>query len=137
MDKATVRDCRLLELPRIGTEAGSITSLNSGDELEFEIRRVYYLYDVPGGESRGGHAHRTLLQLLVAGSGSFDVLLRDGLDERVVTLNRPYYGLLIVPGVWRELQNFSSGSICLVMASAPYSEADYIRDYKEFVELKR
>lgn len=101
-----------------------------------EIRRVYYLYDVPGGASRGGHAHRDLHQILVAAGGSFDVLLDDGRNRRTVMLNRPYHALHIVPGIWRELSNFSSGSICLVLASAVYEESDYLRNYESFRSLK-
>ena len=104
--------------------------------IPFDIKRVYYLYDVPGGESRGGHAHKELQQFIVAASGSFDVTIDDGQLKRTFTINRPYRGLLIVPGVWRELDNFSSGSVCLVLASTAYSADDYIRDYNEFKEYK-
>ena len=104
--------------------------------IPFDIKRVYYLYDVPGGESRGGHAHKELQQFIVAASGSFDVTVDDGQLKRTFTINRPYRGLLIVPGIWRELDNFSSGSVCLVLASTAYSADDYIRDYNEFKEYK-
>jgi len=104
--------------------------------VPFEVKRIYYLYDIPGGEDRGGHAHKKLKQLIVAASGSFNVLLNDGLNKKVVTLNRPDYGLLVVPGIWRELMEFSSGAICLVLASEIYSERDYIRSYNEFKLLK-
>jgi dTDP-4-dehydrorhamnose 3,5-epimerase-like enzyme len=134
---STIYDCPVLELPRIQTEAGSITALNNGINVPFDIKRVYYLYDVPGGETRGGHAHRELYQVLIAASGSFDVLLDDGTNKKTMALNRPYFGLLIVPGIWRELLNFSSGSICLVMASEVYMEDDYIRSYQEFKNEKR
>ena len=107
--------------------------VQNGDPIPFDIQRVYYLYDIPGGESRGGHAHRQLRQLLVAMSGSFDVVLDDGSRQRRVSLNRPYQGLLVVPGMWRELENFSSGSVCLCLASLHYSEADYIRDHDDFL----
>jgi len=104
--------------------------------LPFEVRRTYYLYDIPGGESRGGHAHKELYQLIIAAGGSFDVLLDDGENKKVVTLNRPYFGLLVVPGIWRELLEFSSGAICLVLASHKYEESDYIREYAQFMEFK-
>ena len=134
--KTTVFDCPILELPRIHTVAGTITPITNELNVPFNIKRVYYLYDVPGGESRGGHAHRGLYQVLIAASGSFDILLDDGINRKIVSLNRPYFGLLIVPGIWRELLNFSSGSICLVMASELYSEADYIREYDGFLKYK-
>ena len=135
--RTTIWDCSLLELPVIRTDAGSITALNNGGDIPFDAKRVYYLYDVPGGVSRGGHAHKELQQLIVAASGSFDVLIDDGRNKRVVHLNRPYLGLYLVPGIWRELFNFSSGSICLVMASEVYKEGDYIRCIKEFQQLKK
>ena len=134
--KSTVFDCSVLELPRIYNRAGNITPLENNRHIPFDIERVYYLYDVPGGESRGGHGHKELKQLIIAASGSFDVLLDDGINKRVVTLNRPYYGLLMTPGIWRELLNFSSGAICLVLASTKYEEEDYIRDYQEFKIFK-
>ncbi len=134
--KSTVWDCRLLELPRIQTEAGSITALNNGRDIPFAVRRVYYLYDVPGGAERGGHAHIELYQLIVAASGSFDVVLDDGKNRQSIFLNRPYMGLLVVPGIWRELNNFSSGAICLVLASEVYQEEDYLREYDEFKNEK-
>lgn len=136
MLSSSVADCELINLPKITTEAGSITPIDRSKTLPFHIRRVYYLYDVPGGEARGGHAHRELYQLIVAGSGSFDVVIDDGGSKRIINLNRPYFGLLIVPGIWRELMNFSSGSICLVLASAEFNEADYIREYNEFLRYK-
>ena len=104
--------------------------------MPFAVKRCYYLYDVPGGEERGGHAHKELQQLIVAASGSFDVILDDGNIKRTISLNRPYYGLLVVPGIWRELNNFSSGSVCLVLASEVYKQEDYIRSYDEFLEWK-
>jgi len=106
------------------------------DDIPFKIKRVYYLYDVPGGEERGGHAHKKLYQLVVAASGSFDIVLDDGKMKKSINLNRPYFGLSIVPGIWREIVNFSSGSICLVLASEFYSIKDYIRDYQLFRNLK-
>jgi oxalate decarboxylase/phosphoglucose isomerase-like protein (cupin superfamily) len=137
MIHTTVFDCTLLELPKNHSEKGNITAVNNDLEVPFEIQRVYYLYDVPGGEARGGHAHRDLQQLIVAASGSFDLTVDDGKVKRTFQLNRPYQGIYVPTGLWRELNNFSSGSICLVLASIPYSETDYIRDYLEFLNFKR
>lgn len=131
---ANVYECSVLELPRIASPSGNLTPVYGGVTLPFDIERVYYLYDIPGGETRGGHAHRQLRQLIVAASGSFDVLLDDGTNRRVVHLNRPYYGLYLTNMIWRELINFSSGGICLVLASAHYDEDDYYREYHEFRE---
>lgn len=128
--------CNVLELSRIHNPSGNITIVQSDSVLPFRIKRVYYLYDVPGGSDRGGHAHKALQQLIVAASGSFDVILDDGGMKKTVHLNRPNYGLLIVPGIWREIINFSSGAICLVLASEKYNPSDYIRDYSEFRKLK-
>lgn len=136
MKETTVFDCSIIELPKIYNEAGSITSINNMDEIPFEMKRVYYLYDVPGGESRGAHAHKELYQLIIAASGSFDVIVDDGSVKRVFSLSRPFVGLYMPPGLWRDLNNFSSGSICLVLASELYSESDYIRDYNEFKTYK-
>lgn len=133
---STIADCKLISLPKIHNPAGNITALNGNDDLPFDIKRVYYLYDIPGGEERGGHAHKELYQLLVAVSGSFDVVLNDGKNKKTISLNRPYNGILIVPGIWRELINFSSGSVCLVLASEKYNEDDYFRNYKQFNILK-
>jgi dTDP-4-dehydrorhamnose 3,5-epimerase-like enzyme len=135
--ESLVSDCVLYELDKNHRNKGNITVIENRDIIPFDIERVYYLYDVPGGEERGGHAHKDLYQLIVAGSGSFDVILDDGNQKRTITLNRPYQGLYIVPGIWRELVNFSSGSSCLVLASHKYDETDYIRDYCEFEELKK
>lgn len=131
-----IYSCNVLELSRIHNPSGNITIVQSDSVLPFRIKRVYYLYDVPGGSDRGGHAHKALQQLIVAASGSFDVILDDGLMKKTVHLNRPNYGLLIVPGIWREIINFSSGAICLVLASEKYNPSDYIRDYSEFRKLK-
>jgi hypothetical protein len=133
----TVYDCSVIEIDKHHSNVGNISVVENRLTILFEVKRVYYLYDVPGGEERGGHAHKELNQLLIAASGSFDVVLNDGNVKRTVTLNRPYQGLLIVPGIWRELNDFSSGSVCLVLASHKYDEADYIRDYNEFLEYKK
>ncbi|MDR1544698.1 MAG: FdtA/QdtA family cupin domain-containing protein [Prevotellaceae bacterium] len=133
----TVYDCLIIEMDKHHNALGNITVVENGKDVPFNIQRVYYLYDVPGGEERGGHAHKALRQLIVAASGSFDVVLDDGKNKRIVSLNRPYNGLLIVPGIWRELNNFSSGSVCLVLASEKYDEKDYIRDYQEFLKEKK
>ena len=128
---------RLVELRRITNPKGNLTPIESGEDIPFDIKRVYYLYDVPGGEARGGHAHRRLEQLIVAVSGSFDVVLDDGHERQTFSLNRSHVGLHVMPGLWRELENFSSGSVCLVLASEHYDEADYIRDYDTFLESVR
>jgi hypothetical protein len=132
----SIKSCQLIELPKIHNRAGNITAINGLAEVPFNIQRVYYLYDIPGGAERGGHAHKELQQLIVAAGGSFDVHLHDGLHRKVIHLNRPYFGLLIVPGIWRELHNFSSGSTCLVLASNHYDENDYIRVFNDFKKLK-
>lgn len=132
MKSSTVYNCSMLEIDKHHNTQGNISVVENGTTVPFDVKRVYYLYDVPGGESRGGHAHKELQQFIVAASGSFDVILDDGELKRTFTLNRPYRGLLVVPGIWREIDNFSSGSVCLVLASTGYDEADYIRDYKQF-----
>ena len=124
---------RILEFRRIANPRGNLTPIEGSQDVPFDIKRVYYLYDVPGGESRGGHAHRDLEQFIVAASGSFEVVLDDGNDQRSWFLNRSYYGLYLPKMVWRELVNFSSGSVCLVLASAHYDESDYFRSYEDFV----
>ena len=137
MKNSTVYDCSVIEMDKHHSDVGNITVIENNEIIPFEVNRVYYLYDVPGGEERGGHAHKELKQLLVAASGSFDVVLNDGNVKRTITLNRSYHGLLIVPGIWRELNNFSSGAICLVLASEKYDEADYIREYGVFLKYKQ
>jgi hypothetical protein len=128
--------CRLVDLPRIDDPRGSLTFIEGGNHVPFEIRRVYYLYDVPGGSERGGHAHKELHQLIVAMSGSFDVVLDDGINKKRIHLNRSYYGLYVCPMIWRELDNFSSGSVCMVLASNRYDESDYYRSYEEFLRVR-
>lgn len=137
MKKTTVFDCSIIEIDKHHNEKGNISVIENGITIPFDPKRVYYLYDVPGGESRGGHAHKELEQLIVAASGSFNVTLNDGNVRRTFTLNRPYQGLLVVPGIWRELDDFSSGSVCLVLASHLYEESDYIRDYTDFLKHKK
>lgn len=134
--KSSIHDCSVISLSKIHNRAGNITIVEENKSIPFGIKRIYYLYDVPGGESRGGHAHKDLYQLIVAASGSFDVILDDGERKKYVSLNRPDYGLYIIPGIWRELTNFSSGSVSLVLASHNYDEKDYIRDYNEFLQYK-
>ena len=131
----TVYDCSLIELPKISNRSGNITPVEGFKNVPFDVRRVFYTYDIPGGESRGAHAHKECHQFLVAASGAYEVLLDDGINKRTVLLNRPFYGLHIPPGIWAAEQGFSSGSICLVLASMPYDESDYIRDYNEFINL--
>ena len=133
----TVYDCSVIDVSKIHNEAGNISVAENGENIPFNVKRVYYLYDVPSGEARGGHAHYELEQFIIAVSGSFDVILNDGRNKKRVSLNRPDLALHIVPGLWRELDNFSSGSICLVLASELYNENDYIRDYNEFKSLKK
>jgi hypothetical protein len=134
MNQSSVYNCSVIELPVNHREKGNLTVIENNTNIPFAVRRIYYLYDVPGGEVRGGHAHRSLRQLIIAASGSFDVILNDGRIKRIFTLNRPYQGLLVTPGIWRELDNFSSGSVCLVLASHEYTENDYIREYGEFLK---
>lgn len=133
---ATIFDCKILELKKVHNRAGNMTLIDSVISLPFQISRVYYIYDIPAGESRGGHAHKELHQLIVAASGSFDILFNDSTNRKSVNLNKPYYGLYVVPGIWRELVNFSSGSTCLVIASHKYDKDDYIRNYKNFLQWK-
>lgn len=136
MKNSSIYDCHVLSLNKIHNLAGNITIVEGKQNIPFSLRRIYYLYDIPGGESRGGHAHKELYQLVVAASGCFEVLLDDSVNKKVVRLNRPNYGLLIVPGIWRELFEFSSGAICLVLASHKYEEDDYLRNYDSFMNFK-
>lgn len=130
----TVFDCHIIHLPKIHNRAGNITPVQNGIEVPFDVKRVYYLYDIPGGESRGAHGHKALEQVIIAASGSFDVTLDDGKNKKTVNLNRPYIGLHIHPGMWRDISNFSSGAICLVLASEIYDKKDYLRNYEEFLK---
>jgi len=134
--KNSVYDCVILPLSKIHNRAGNITIVEGQKNIPCDVRRIYYLYDIPGGEDRGGHAHKELHQLIVAASGSFNVLLDDSQNKKIVTLNRPDYGLMVMPGIWRELFEFSSGAICLVLASHKYDQDDYIRNYDQFVNFR-
>jgi hypothetical protein len=134
----SLRNCKIIDLPKISDPRGNLTFIEANRHIPFDIRRVYYLYDVPGGAERGGHAHKALSQLIIAISGSFDVVLQDGCITKRYHLNRSYSGLYVCPMIWRELDNFSSGSVCMVIASNDYDESDYFRDYNEYLKsLKR
>ncbi len=130
----SIASCKIIQLPKIQDPRGNLTFIEGGEHIPFDIQRVYYLYDVPGGSERGGHAHKDLQQLIVAMSGSFDVLLDDGFERKRFHLNRSYYGLYVNSMVWRELDNFSSGSVSMVLASNKYTEDDYIRDYQDYLK---
>lgn len=132
----TIFDCSIIELPRIKERCGNITPIHASVDVPFEIARVFYLYDIPGGEDRGAHAHKDCHQVLIAASGSFEVELNDGKNKRTVFLNRPYFGLHIPPGIWAAERGFSSGSICLVLTSHNYNEFDYIREYDDYIKYK-
>jgi hypothetical protein len=129
--------CKIISLPKITDPRGNLTFVEGGRHVPFDIKRVYYLYDVPGGGERGGHAHKALSQLIVAMSGSFDVILDDGKQKQRFHLNRSYYGLYVCPMIWRELDNFSSGSVCMVLASNLYEESDYFREYADFIQARK
>lgn len=132
----SIDDCKIINLPVIEDPRGKLTFIEGGDVLPFEIKRVYYLYDVPGGSDRGGHAHKGLHQLIVAMSGSFDINIDDGKYKKKFHLNRSYFGLYLPPMIWREMDNFSSGSVCLVLASSKFSESDYYRSYEDFMRAR-
>lgn len=137
MRKATVYDCSIIELPRINNRSGNITPISNNINIPFDIKRVFYIYDIPGGEDRGAHAHKECHQFLIAASGSFEIEMDDGINKKTVSLNRPYFGLHIPPGIWAAEKGFSSGSVCLVLASHKYNEDDYLREYTDFIELKK
>lgn len=132
-NRLTVYNCSIIELPKIENRSGNITPIHGKVNVPFDIARVFYLYDIPGGEARGAHAHKECHQFLIAASGSFEVVLDDGINKRTITLNRPYFGLHIPPGIWAAEQGFSSGAICLVFASHKYDENDYIRKYSDYL----
>lgn len=136
MKHTRVQNCKLIDIEQKGDRRGLISVVENNHQIPFEVKRIYYLYDIPSGAERGGHAHKNLYQLVVAVSGSFDVVVNDGDSERIINLNRPSRALYFPPGLWRELKNFSSGAICLVLASEKYSEKDYIRDFNEFKTYK-
>ena len=131
-----ISNCSIINLDKVHTESGNITVLENKSNIPFNIKRIYYLYDIPSGEARGGHAHYELEQYIIAASGSFDIILDDGFSTKKFSLNRPNMALHIVPGIWRELENFSSGSIAMVFASSEYDENDYLRDYQDFLNFK-
>ena len=132
---SSVNQCRIIELPKISDPRGNLSFIEGGRHIPFDLKRVYYLYDVPGGADRGAHAHKSLHQFIVAMSGSFDVVLDDGREKKRFHLNRSYYGLYVCPMMWRDLDNFSSGAVCMVLASEYYDEDDYLREYNEFRKL--
>lgn len=132
-----LKQCKLIQLPKIEDQRGNLTFVESSNHIPFDIKRVYYLYDVPGGSSRAAHGHKKLHQLMIAMSGSFDVTLDDGHQKKTFQLNRSYYGLYIPPMMWRDLDNFSSGAVCMVLASDFYSEEDYYRNYDDFIAAAR
>lgn len=131
----TLNNCKIIQLQKIHNRSGNITIAENLSEIPFEIKRVYFLYDIPGGAERGGHAHMNLQQFIVAASGSFDVVIEDGKNKKTLRLDRPDSGLLITSGIWREIKNFSSGAICLVLASEEFLESDYIREYNDFLKF--
>jgi hypothetical protein len=131
----SVYDCSVIELPKLQNRAGNITPINNHQEIPFDIKRVFYIYDIPGGEDRGAHAHKECHQFLIAASGSFEIELNDGKIKRTIMLNRPYFGLHITPGIWAAEKGFSSGAICLVLTSHLYDANDYIREYSEYLNF--
>lgn len=137
MGKYNVYDCTIIELDKNHSDRkGNLTVVENNKTIPFDVKRVYYLYDIPGGESRGSHAHKELSQLIIAASGAFRVTLDDGNVKRSFILNRPYQGLFVRPGIWRDLDDFSSGAVCMVLASEVYIKEDYIRNYNEFLEIR-
>lgn len=137
MNNSTIYDCSIIEIEKHQHEKGNISVVENRKSIPFDVKRVFYLYDIPGGEDRGAHVHRECHQFMVAVSGAFDIVLDDGKSKRIVTLNRPYFGLHIPPGIWAGEIGFSSGAVCLVLTSHPYDEDDYIRDYDQFLNYKR
>lgn len=135
--KSTIDECKLVDLRKIHDVRGNLTPIEGGVDIPFDVKRIYYLYDVPSGESRGAHAHKELHQLIIAANGSFTITLNDGTNKKAYTLNRPYQGLLIVPGIWRDLDDFSSGAVLLCLASDHYQAEDYIRNYQDFINYKK
>ena len=136
MNLTNLSHCQIIKLDKVHNRFGNLTVVHNQLSIPFEVKRIYYLYDVPSNAERGGHAHKELHQLIVAASGSFTISLNDGSSKKSFVLNDPNIGLLIVPGIWRELSDFSAGSVCLVLASMKYSELDYIRNYQEFIRYK-
>ncbi len=136
MRTTRIEDCKIIDLRKIHDVRGNLTPIEGGVDIPFEIKRIYYLYDVPSGESRGAHAHKELQQLIIAANGSFTITLDDGYNRKSFTLNRPYQGLYVVPGIWRDLDDFSSGAVLLCLASEHYIAEDYIRDYSDFKAYK-
>ena len=134
--KVSVYDCSVIELPKLQSRAGNITPVTNQKEIPFDIKRLFYIYDIPGGEDRGAHAHKECQQFLIAASGSFEIELNDGVTKRTIMLNRPYYGLHIPPGIWAAEKGFSSGAICLVLTSHGFSAEDYIREYQDYLSFK-
>lgn len=135
MRNTSVYDCSVIELPRIKNRAGNITPVNNSENIPFDVKRVFYIYDIPGGEDRGAHAHKECHQFLIAASGSFEIEMNDGINKRTVTLNRPYYGLHVPPGIWAAEKGFSSGAVCLVLTSHKYDEKDYLRKYEDYLKF--
>lgn len=134
MKRLSVYECSIIELPKINNRAGNITPVTNNENIPFAIKRIFYIYDIPGGEDRGAHAHKECHQFLIAASGSFEIEMDDGINKRTVTLNRPYYGLHIPPGIWASEKGFSSGAVCLVLTSHGYDENDYLREYSDFIK---
>lgn len=132
----SIKDCKIIELPKISDPRGNLTFVEGGNHIPFDIKRVYYLYDVPGGAERGAHGHKELQQFIIAMSGSFDVVLDDGMEKKSFHMNRSYYGLYVSPMMWRDITNISSGAVCMVLASHHYDATDYYRDYHNFVKDK-
>jgi hypothetical protein len=136
MKKTSIADCTLIELPRHKNRAGNISIAENITDLLFNVKRVFYIYDIPGGEDRGAHAHKECHQFIIAASGSFEIEMDDGVNKKTVVLNRPYYGLHIPPGIWAAEKGFSSGATCLVLTSSMYNADDYIRDYSDYIQFK-